>query len=182
MRRHTSRTAVLLLVALFTIGAAGCASSTTGHQGSPFFDYNSEDLKASLKEFLKLEGEVKTHLLTWSLADVENHILTSSKVAREEKSLPEPLPERHATINMHGELITYTWRFAPISVKTLSIPVRSWRDASNVGFSFSATEYNGKLVEVKTGFVPMPESTVTDSTKDLILLGVGAGATLFLLP
>lgn len=180
MSLTTSRTAVLLLVGLFAIGVAGCTSSTSGSQGSLFFPY-SEDLKQSLDELVKLEVEVAAQIDVWSVADVEKHILSSSRIAREKGSHPEPLPERYATINAQGKLVTKTWRFAPISVRTMSVPVVSWRDASNVGFMLSATEYNGKLAEVKTSFVPMPESSVSYSTKDAILLGVGAGAILFLM-
>lgn len=182
MHKHTSRAAVLLLVALFTLGVSGCATSTTGHQGSPPFDYNNEDLRASLEGFTKLADALETRIGVWSLNDVEKHITDSSKVAREKGSHPDLLPERHTTATAKNKVVTKVWRFASISAKTLSLPIVSWRDVSNIGFSLSATEHNGKLVEVKTSFVPMPESSVSYSTKDALLLGVGAGATLFLLP
>lgn len=183
MRGHDfSRTTVLLIIALFAIGVAGCASSTKGYQGSPPFDYNSEDLRASLEEFTKLADALETQIGVWGVNDVERHIITSSKVAREKGSYPDLMPERHTTATAKNKVVTKVWRFASISNKTLSLPIVSWRDVSNIGFSLSATEHNGKLVEVKTSFVPMPEHGVSYATKDAILMGAGAAAVLFLLP
>lgn len=172
---------VTLLSLLFIFNMAGCASYTTGYQGSPFFPY-SDDLKVGLQELMKLEDRIASNIGAWNLGDVEKYILTSSKVAREKSYYPDLLPERYATTTAKDKVITKVWRFAPISVKTLSLPIKNWREASNVGFSLSATEHNGKLIEVKTGFVPMPENSISYSTKDAIQAAVGVGAILFLIP
>ncbi|MBI2640580.1 MAG: hypothetical protein HYW91_01680 [Candidatus Sungbacteria bacterium] len=175
---------VLFVSALFIVGAAGCATVSTDQQGGLFlpYDLDKEDFEAGLRALMDLETELTAKIGVWNLFDVDNHILTSSKVAREKGSYPDLLPDRHATITAQNKVVTHTFRFAVISTKTLSIPVKSWRKGTSMGLSLSATAHNNKLVEVKTGFTTLPTRSTSYSSKDAVLMLGGGVAVLFLLP
>jgi hypothetical protein len=169
-----------LALGLVMLMVTGCVGKNWGTQGIPFFTV-SDDMKASLEEFKKLESFLASKVGDWDLAQVEEHIRESSKIVRQEGDYPDLLPERHATLNGKQVMVSRVWRFTTLERFTASIPTIGTRSAQRVGFVLQADEANGKLSRVQTSFTYLPDREKDFSTKPIVAAGLAAAGTLILL-
>jgi hypothetical protein len=169
-----------LALGLVCLLLTGCVGKNWGTQGIPFFPV-SDDARASLEEFQKLEAFLATKVGDWDLAQVEEYIRESSKIVREKGEFPDPLPERHASTNGKQTTVTRIWRFTTLERLTVSVPTIGMQRASRVGFVLQADEANGKLSRVQTSFTSLPDHERDFSTKPIIAAGLAAAGTLILL-
>jgi hypothetical protein len=170
----------ILALAVLASLVSGCIGKNWGTQGVPFFPV-SDDLKASLEEFQKLETFLAGKVGEWDLAEVEKHILESSKVVRDKDQYPELIPERHASLGGKQTMVSRVWRFTTLERGTSSLPTYGWRKGLRVGFVLQADETNGKLSRVQTSFTYLPDREKEFSTKPLVAGALAAAGTLILL-
>ncbi len=167
-------------VGVVLLALSGCVGKQWGTQGVPFFPL-TEDTRASLEEFVKLEEYLSGKIGVWDLAQVEDYITSNSKIIREKNQYPAPLPERQAMVNGKQRLVSRVWRFTTIDRRTLSLPAYGRQSGKRVGFVLQADEQGGKVPRIQTSFTYLPDQERDFSTKPIVTGAVAVGATLLLL-
>jgi hypothetical protein len=165
---------------LVVVLLSGCVGRNWGTQGVPFFPV-TDDMRASLEEFKQLEAFLAGKIGDWSLAEVEDHIVKISHTVREAGDFPEPLPERHASVNGKQTVVSRVWRFTTLDRFTLSVPTIGHRQGRRVGFVLQADENAGKLARVQTSFTYLTDKERDFSTKPLVAGALAAAGTFILL-